>query len=96
MKTENRIQKIEDFMQTQHYLLGCQFLVKEIDDDRFQVEFVKASQRQIHTLKHRLRANEMHHIDVIAREVVESHVHKKHGKHKSSRKNSPNDTPGRG
>lgn len=79
MNDKQRKDKIEEFVHVQRYLHGLKFHVIEDpkNEDGFIIEFAKASERQLSTLNHRLRINEMTHIRSRAIEVIQFENKKK-------------------
>lgn len=77
MTTEQRIEKIDAFLNTQKYLYGLQYRVIESENDGFIIEFQKASKRQLITLNRALLVNMMDHIRARAVNVLENDPPKK-------------------
>jgi hypothetical protein len=85
MSDGQRREIIEDFLHTQRYLDGLEVRVLLDDNDKFLIEFKKASKRVMHQLEHTLRDNEMFHIKVGAVTVVDFDNSKK-GKKKPQKR----------
>jgi uncharacterized protein (UPF0179 family) len=81
MTSEQRIEKIDEFLNTQRYLHGLQYCVIE-DEDNFIIEFVNASSRQLITLNRALQGALMNHIHARAQNIVafDPPKKKKHGR----------------
>lgn len=71
MSEDQRKELIENFLMTQRYLDGLLLRIVQEENDKFLIEFKKASKRVMHQLESTLRANEMFHIRVMAIEVVD-------------------------
>jgi hypothetical protein len=88
MSEGQRKELIEDFLQTERYLDGLEVRIIYEADDKFVIEFKKASRRVMHQLANTLRDNEMFHIRVTALEIVDfdnsKKGKKKHGTKRTS------------
>jgi hypothetical protein len=85
MTADQRIEKIEEFVHLQRYLHGVSFrVIEDLErEDAFVIEIASCTQRQISTLNHRLRLNEMSHIRGKGLEIIpfeKPYKHKRLGK----------------
>lgn len=75
MTDKQRIEKIEEFIHAQPYIRGVLFRVdidpEEPDGEHFLITLGKITRRQLLTVQHRLRINELFHIRCKSDQVIE-------------------------